>query len=142
MSTLEDSAPPAATTVVTPYQLLGEDEFAIRRVVDRFYDLMETDPAYRLLRGMHATDLAPMRDRLAWWLTGWLGGPPRYQEHTGGGVCITAAHKPFPIDAEARDQWMSCMRQAMQELQTDVRLQQELVAALFKTADFMRNHPG
>ncbi|MEY4376842.1 MAG: hypothetical protein RJB26_1392, partial [Pseudomonadota bacterium] len=109
---------PETLAPVTPFRLLGEDEAIIRRVVDRFYDLMDQEPAYALLRGMHAKDLGPMRDRLTWWLTTWLGGPPRYQEHTGGGVCITAAHKPFPIDADARDQWLHCMRRALVEAGT------------------------
>ena len=139
MSTLEDSAPPTVTTVVTPFQLLGEDEAAIRRVVDRFYDLMDTEPAYRLLRDMHAADLSPMRDRLTWWLTGWFGGPARYQEHTGGGICITAAHRPFPIDADARDQWLSCMNRALAEAGTPDAFRQLVAGPLNGVAEFLRN---
>lgn len=143
MSTFEDSAPPGATTViapvVTPFQLLGDDEATIRRVVDRFYDLMDTDPAYRLLRGMHAADLSPMRDRLTWWLTGWFGGPPRYQEHTGGGICITSAHRPFPIDADARDQWLSCMRRALEDAGTPDTFRKMVEGPLSGVAEFLRN---
>ncbi len=124
---------------VTPFRLLQEDEAAIRRVVDRFYDLMEQEPAYAVLRGMHAADLGPMRDRLTWWLTTWLGGPPRYQEHTGGGVCITAAHRPFPIDADARDQWLHCMRRALVDADIPEPVRQMVDGPLVGVAEFLRN---
>jgi hemoglobin len=36
---------------------------------------------------------------------------------------------------------MGCMMRAMQDVGVDATLQQELTAAFFKTADFMRNQP-
>lgn len=123
----------------TPYRLLCEDETAIRRIVDRFYDLMDQDPAYAALRRMHAPDLDPMRARLTWWLTNWFGGPPRYQENTGGGVCITAAHRGFPIDADARDQWLQCMRRALMDTGTPDTVRQMVDGPLASMAEFLRN---
>ncbi|RLW68196.1 MAG: hypothetical protein B6D71_14525 [gamma proteobacterium symbiont of Stewartia floridana] len=40
---------------------------------------------------------------------------------------------------EERDQWMKCMKNAMQQMSMEESLQQELLQAFFKTADFMRN---
>ena len=45
------------------YELLGGEE-AMRRLVNRFYDLMDEDESVRELRAMHASDLGPMRERL------------------------------------------------------------------------------
>ncbi|MFM7066828.1 MAG: group II truncated hemoglobin, partial [Gammaproteobacteria bacterium] len=140
METLEpEDAVRPAPPMVTPFQLLGGDEALIRRVVDRFYDLMTTAPEYRLLRGMHAADLSPMRDRLTWWLTGWLGGPPRYQQNTGRGICITAVHRPFPIDAEVRDQWLECMRRAREEVEAPAEFRAMIEGPLAGIAEFLRN---
>jgi hemoglobin len=48
-------------------------------------------------------------------------------------------HITFPIGDEERDQWMLCMKQAMQDVIEDKALREELAAAFFKTADFMKN---
>jgi len=48
----------------SPFDLLGGSE-GIALIVDRFYDLMDSEPAFAELRAMHATDLAPMRGSLA-----------------------------------------------------------------------------
>ena len=82
------SAPQLQTT---PYELLGGNEAAVRRIVDRFYDTMESAPDLRELRAMHAPDLGPMRDRLSWFLTGWLGGPPRYAEQIDAVALVQVA---------------------------------------------------
>ena len=58
----------------TPYDRIGGRE-VLRAIVNRFYDLMDEDPAYAGLRAMHAEDLAPMRQSLTGFLTGWSGGP-------------------------------------------------------------------
>ncbi|MCG7956353.1 MAG: hemoglobin-like protein, partial [Candidatus Thiodiazotropha endolucinida] len=52
---------------------------------------------------------------------------------------LRARHLPFSIGIEERDQWMQCMKTAMQQMSMDESLQQELLQAFFKTADFMRN---
>src|SRR5699024_6244545 len=62
-----------------PFDLLGGEE-GVRRLVDRFYDLMDELPEAETIRAMHAEDLALIRDKLATFLMGWLGGPRRYGE--------------------------------------------------------------
>lgn len=123
----------------TPYQLLGGSEAAVRRLVDRFYDLMDSAPEARALRAMHAGDLGPMRDQLTRFLSGWLGGPALYARRNRGSVCITAAHRPLPIDAAARDQWMWCMRRAMDETGAPDEFRRMIDAPLARVAEFLRN---
>jgi hemoglobin len=57
---------------------------------------------------------------------------------------LRARHMPFPIGEDERDQWMLCMRKAMEEVGIDNELRAELEAAFFRTANFMRNQgfPG
>jgi hemoglobin len=122
------------------FDLLG-GEPAVRRLVDRFYDLMELEPAYAGLRRLHPTDLQGSRDKLYWFLCGWLGGPNHYIERFGH-PRLRARHLPFAIGLAERDQWLHCMQQAMQEQGLDPALAQRLEDAFFNTADFMRNKGG
>ncbi|MCW3481585.1 group II truncated hemoglobin [Neisseriaceae bacterium JH1-16] len=122
---------------MTPYQLLG-GAGVVRWLTDRFYDIMDADPAVQTLRAMHPADLAGSREKLYMFLSGWLGGPPLYVE-TFGHPRLRARHLPFAVDEAARDQWMHCMRQAVGELICEDKLKQQLLDAFLNTADFMRN---
>jgi len=112
---------PAEQVQITPYELLGGEE-ALRRLVNRFYDVMDQDPAAAGIRRMHAPDLSPMREKLFDWLGEWMGGPARYRERPDR-TCMMSAHMPYAIGADERDQWMRCMRAALAELELadDVR---------------------
>lgn len=101
----------AAQAQTTPYERLGGRD-ALQRIVDRFYDLIEGDPAYARLRAMHAPDLAPMRKSLAEFLTGWCGGPRDWFE-ANPGKCMMSMHAPFAIDAEVAGQWAEAMERAI-----------------------------
>lgn len=97
-----------------PYEALGEA--GVRALVDRFYDAMERRPDAARIRAMHAKNLAPMRERLAVFLVGWMGGPSRYGERFGA-VNVPGAHAPFDIGAEERDAWLACMDEALAEVE-------------------------
>lgn len=124
----------------TPYEALG-GEAKVRELVDRFYDLMELEPAYTELRATHGSTLDSAREKLYLFLSGWLGGPPLYTERYGHPM-LRARHLPFAIGERERDQWMACMVQAMEETDVPAALREPLRQALFKTADWMRNRPG
>jgi hemoglobin len=113
-------------------------EPVIRSVVDRFYDLMELEPAYAELRAVHGSTLAEARDKLFWFLCGWMGGPQHYTDRFGH-PRLRARHMPFKIGILERDQWLACMDQAMGEVQVDAELRTRLNASFFQTADWMRN---
>lgn len=124
----------------TPFEWAG-GEAAVRALVDRFYDLMDIEPAYRELRAAHGNTLAEARDKLHWFLCGWLGGPQHYTERFGH-PRLRARHMPFAIGVQERDQWLACMDQAMQETGLDPALRERLNQSFFQTADWMRNQPG
>ena len=128
---------PAEPDTPTPYQLLGGDA-RVRELVERFYDLMELDPAYARLREVHGSSLESAREKLYLFLSGWLGGPPLYTDRYGHPM-LRARHLPFAIGTEERDQWMACMVQAMEEVELPQALRKALEQAFFKTADWMRN---
>jgi hemoglobin len=109
---------PGTTEPAAPYgegdasfRAAGGEE-GIRRLVDRFYDLMEERPDAAGIRRMHPGDLEGSRDKLARFLCGWLGGPKRYAEKYGP-IRLPKAHVRFPIGrAEARA-WLDCMEAAL-----------------------------
>jgi hemoglobin len=116
-------------------------EATVRALVDRFYDLMDLEPAYDGIRRLHPTTLEGSRDKLFWFLCGWLGGPNHYIDRFGH-PRLRARHLPYSIGIAERDQWMACMQQAMREQGLDEGLQQRLAAAFLNTADWMRNKGG
>lgn len=125
------------TKAATPYERLGGAP-RVRALVDRFYDLMDLEPAYADLRHVHGNELTHARDKLYWFLSGWLGGPDLYIERFGH-PRLRARHLPFSIGVRERDQWLACMNQAMIEQGVDEELRARLVRAYFETADWMRN---
>jgi hemoglobin len=133
----QDDDPAEALPTPTAYTLLGGDA-RVRELVDRFYDLMDLEPAYTELRAAHGTTLDDARDKLYWFLSGWLGGPSLYIERFGH-PRLRARHLPFAIGIKERDQWVACMSQAMVDLQVPDALVQRLQQAFMQTADWMRN---
>jgi len=124
----------------TPFELLG-GEPGVRALVDRFYDLMDLEPAYASLRALHPATLEGSRDKLFWYLCGWLGGPNHYIERFGHPM-LRARHLPYAIGNAERDQWMACMTQALREGGVEDTLAQGLRQAFQGTADWMRNRAG
>ncbi|MEI6640614.1 MAG: group II truncated hemoglobin [Novosphingobium sp.] len=104
-------ATPAATASQGAFDRIG-GHAVLRRITDRFYDLMEQDPAYAGLRAIHAPDLAPMRASLPSFLAGWSGGPRDWWDKNPG-KCMVSLHAPFAIDRDIAGQWADAMRRAV-----------------------------
>jgi hemoglobin len=123
----------------TPYEQLGGED-GVRRLVDRFYDLMDQDPLVNDIRRMHASNLRMSREKLFLFLSGWLGGPSLYIEKYGH-PRLRQRHLPFAIGTRERDQWMRCMRAALDDPAIPDDLARKLEKAFASTADHMRNQP-
>jgi hemoglobin len=123
--------------IATPFSRIG-GEPAVRRLVRRFYELMDTLPEAYGIRKLHAADLASAEEKLFMFLCGWLGGPQLYVEKFGHPK-LRARHLPFPIGSNEAEQWMLCMRQAMDEVITDDGLRASLDKSLNDLAYHMRN---
>jgi hemoglobin len=121
----------------TPYEMIGGDVM-VRRIVERFYDIMDQSPEAARIRAMHASDLAPMRQRLFEFLSGWLGGPPLYFQRPDP-KCIVSAHRPFAIGAAERDEWMLCMRRALEDCGVSQELRTLLDRPFQRMAEAFRN---
>ncbi|GLR25866.1 globin [Limnobacter litoralis] len=129
---------------ISPFQFFGDDDLerqhGVQRLVDLFYDEMDSNPAYARIRHLHPADLSHSREKLTLFLSGWLGGPDIYSPQFGH-PRLRARHLPFPIASEDRDQWLSCMLHALEAMKFDQRLIETLMVSFYRTADWMRNQP-
>ncbi len=125
------------TETTTPYERLG-GEPVLRALVECFYAYMNDLPEARMIRKMHAADLGGAKEKLFKFLSGWLGGPDLYVAEYGH-PRLRMRHFPFPIGVEARDQWVLCMRRALDETVADEALRALLLQALEQTATHMIN---
>ena len=123
---------------VTPYDRIGGREM-LQRIADRFYDLMDEDPAYSRLRAMHAPDLTHMRGSLTGFLSGWSGGPRDWFD-ANPGKCMMSMHKLFAIDADIAGQWAAAMRRAIADVApADGEIAEALADVLSRMALGMAN---
>ena len=96
----------------TFYQQIGGHETFVA-LVDRFYAGVATDP---VLRGIYPEeDLAPAAQRLRLFLEQYWGGPTTYSEQRGH-PRLRMRHAPFRVTPDARDRWLTHMRDAVESL--------------------------
>ncbi|MDR2856622.1 MAG: group II truncated hemoglobin [Novosphingobium sp.] len=112
----------------TPFDLVGGRD-VVGQIVERFYDLLEQDPAYAELRALHAPDLAPMRKSLTGFLAAWLGGPRDwFDEHPG--LCMMSAHRGVAMTPQVGRQWANAMSRAITESPVEPVLAAKMAEAL------------
>ncbi|MDQ6981161.1 MAG: group II truncated hemoglobin [Ghiorsea sp.] len=83
------------------------------KLVDDFYDAMETLPEAKHVRDMHPKDLDVTKDKLVYFLSGWMGGPRIYPEKYGRGLSLPMAHQHLKVTAGDAKAWLSCMQVAL-----------------------------
>ena len=84
----------------------------LQRLAGDFYRLMDEQSEAADLRRLHAENLDLARDKLASFLSGWLGGPRLFAEKYGA-ISIPSFHAQWPIDERLSEIWLSCMAQAI-----------------------------
>ena len=95
----------------TSFQAAGGVE-GVRKLVDDFYQEMDSLPEAEIIRKMHKADLTESRDKLTLFLCGWMGGPRNYQEKYGS-INIPRSHIHLPIGEAEREAWLLCMERAI-----------------------------
>jgi hemoglobin len=119
----------------TPYEAIGGDG-EVRRLVEAFYDIIEERSP--VLRAMLPANTTGSRQKLYEYLSGWLGGPPLYTEKRGHPQ-LRRRHLPFPIGRSEADEWMRCMREAMDQTGVEGAIRRFLDSKLEPLAHHMIN---
>lgn len=134
-------ADPAAKPQL-PFDRIGGRE-PVARMVNRFYDLMDSEPDFAELRAMHAADLAPMRESLTDFLVAWMGGPRDWFEKRPG-ACIMSAHRALPgMNYAVATQWVLAMQQAAKDvIPTDPDFVTSMISAFARMSKAMAAHAG
>lgn len=131
------------STITRPYgtgdasfQAAG-GESGLRRLVNDFFDRMSTDPRFTAIYAMHPEENEISRDKLACFLCGWLGGPKLYHEKYGA-IGIPRVHAHLSIATPERDQWLTCMAEAVAEQPFQPEFKEYLMKQLFVPAEAVR----
>jgi len=86
----------------------------ITKLVNEFYNNMDVFSRSKKIRRMHANNLSESRKKLAYFLSGWLGGPKLYAESYGS-INIPLAHKHLSVGIEESEAWLFCMQEAIEK---------------------------
>ncbi|WP_096199063.1 globin domain-containing protein [Bacillus sp. FJAT-45350] len=119
----------------TPYQALGEKKLG--ELVDEFYSLVSKHPD---LAPIFPDDLTETARKQKQFLTQFLGGPQLYSDEHGHPM-LRARHMPFKITTKRASAWLSCMKEAMDEVGLEGPLREYIYNRLTFTAHHMVNHP-
>jgi hemoglobin len=130
---------PTTSVEETLYVKIG-GENGVKTLVERFYQIMDTDPKARAVRAVHGPSLKEAQEKLYDFLSGWLGGPPLYlMKH--GHPRMRMRHMPFPISSVERDEWLYCMQLAMDECGVG-SVEQDAMRAGFRALAFKIQNQG
>lgn len=119
------------------YEFLG-GESGVRKLVDRFYDLVDTSPEATQIRSLLPKNLERPREKLFMFLSGWSGGPQLYIEKYGH-PRLRMRHMSFSIGEVERDQWVWCMHKALDGMDLLPQVREYLKGHFSDAADFLRN---
>ncbi|MFL6286933.1 MAG: globin [Actinomycetes bacterium] len=106
------------------------------KLVTRFYQGVADDEVLRPL--YPEEDLGPAAERLRMFLEQYWGGPTTYSDQRGH-PRLRMRHAPYRVDSLARDQWLLHMRAAVDSLELDQELDDELWNYLVMAANSMVN---
>ncbi len=119
------------------YEQVGGEKF-FSDLVSQFYSHVATDP---ILRPMYPeSDMKGAAERLKMFLEQYWGGPTTYQE-VRGHPRLRMRHAEFHINKAAHDAWLDAMRQAVDGMDMDGALKDQLWSYIEMAADSMVNQP-
>ena len=110
----------------------------MRRLVNRFYALMDELPEAHQVRRLHPETLDNSAQNLFEYLSGWFGGPTMYTDKKGH-PRMRMRHAPYAVSKSAKDEWMMCMTQALTEQVEVAAFRNHLIATFAGLAEHMVN---
>lgn len=119
------------------YDRIGGEK-VIAALAKQFYLQMQSNPETQALLAMHHSPIAESEQKLFEFLSGWLGGPPLFEKKYGH-PALRARHMSFAIDSDMRDQWLLCMKRAIELEIQQPQHREAIYQAISTLADHMRN---
>lgn len=121
------------------YEQIG-GEAGVRRLVETFYDLVESHPAGRpvLLLQLRGHGIAHARIDQFNFLSGFFGGPRLFTERYGHSD-VRKIHAHVVIDQEASDAWLTCMDMAIDQIGLAAGLKRQLMENFTRVAEALVN---
>ena len=118
-------------------------ETILRKLVDEFYDLIETMPEGAKIKKMHdrGHGLEHVRLEQFNFLSGFLGGR-RYYEEKFGHMNVKLMHEHVPISMEEAENWLTCMNTAFANVGLAGPEVEKLRSVLRRVALLLVNDPG
>ena len=120
---------------------IGGEE-AVRRLVERFYDIIESAPEGAAIHDLHLQGhgLAHVRREQFDFMCGFLGGRRRYAERHGH-MNLRALHEHLPIRPQDAGAWLACMSRALDETGIEGPDRARIDAAFDRAARILVNRP-
>lgn len=119
---------------LTLYEQIGGAK-TVRALVESFYPKVQEHP---LLAPLFPEDITPVIENQYMFLTQFLGGEPLYSMKKGHPM-MRARHLPFPITEARAEAWLSCMKEAMNEVGITGIAHEQMWNRLVTTAYHMIN---
>ena len=116
-----------------PYEEIGAEKLS--ELIDLFYAKVGVHPD---LIPIFPEDLTETARKQKQFQTQYLGGPNLFSEEHGHPM-MRARHSPFPITPARAEAWLSCMREAMNEVELDEQIREFYYKRLVLTAHHMVN---
>jgi len=118
---------------ISVYERLGEEN--LHKLVERFYELVFS---HARISRLFKTDKETIKEKQRLFLTQFFGGPSLYSDKFGH-PRLRARHLPHPITESDASDWLACMSEAINALNIEEKLKQELFKRFVPTAMFMVN---
>lgn len=121
------------------YDLVG-GEAGVNRLVETFYDIVETEPQGAPLHILHMRGHGVSHSRIEQFhfLSGFFGGPQLYLERHGH-ANVRQMHAHVEISAEARDAWLTCMSMAIDRMGLADAIKAQMMGPFTRVANVLVN---
>lgn len=121
------------------YDLVGGED-GVRRLVETFYDIVETMPEGAPLHILHLRGHGVAHSRIEQFdfLSGFFGGPRLYLERHGH-ANVRTMHAHVEINPEARDAWIKCMSMAIDKIGLPPETKAQMMEPFKRVAQLLVN---
>jgi hemoglobin len=113
---------------------------AINSLANEFYDVMDSDPNAKELRGIHPENLFMSKKTMYRFLSHWSGGPKIFNAEYTNSTWLELRHRNVDLSEKHQQQWLYCMETAMQNLEFQDELINELFARFSSLINSMIAH--